>query len=300
MARIAIEIDTEQQARTLFSGGSRFTSPKQLGILSSISLYSGFVSAIEAGYNATHHKHLDAIGYNSGNLQSNFSDLKNKYNCDFVAAVGGLIVHSAIYSLNVLPFVSLVGAMPSNVGQYCRGGVSLESWASNPDRIAIALAKLAPLVAGITAANIGLYRNSASSMASDEANNWTGYTPVINSTANGYAMDFNGGPHTASIIPASIQGIVISADPTFQSDKNSLVAAVNTWLSAPGTNRYVVYPSQIYIEASPNQPLSTKSTLYGPDLYQAFYKLGQLAQNSSNNNNAYVGFDRAPNLTLHL
>jgi hypothetical protein len=289
MPLISIEFDRDTAQREAYSQRSRITGSKKLGILSSITLQADFISAIETGFGSPHYKHDDQLGYIAQNIQQNGqADLKSK-GCDCIVAVGGTIVHNAINSSN-LPFVSLVGAMPSAVGSNCCGGVSLESWASNQTRANILMSKLALN----STQNIALYRNNQSGMQNDEMNDWNSYAATIYNSTFNYNADFTGG-----LVANNTQGIVVSADPRFQNDKDLLVAAISAWLGTPHTNRYVIYPLQIYIESNAQQTAG-KTTFYGPDLYQAYYKVGQLAQNSFNSNDAYVGFDVAPNLLLHI
>jgi hypothetical protein len=295
MAKIKFEVDTEDQEPKTSSDKGILPNPKKLGILSSISLPPNLLSSIDAGYGVSHREHAGDSGYNSTTIQQNATSLRNK-GCEFIVAVGGLIVHTALNGGSPVKFVSLVGATPSNVGPDCLGGLSLESWASNKDRIDILMKKLSLTPAQLS--SIGLYRNPSSTMHTDEKTDWdariSGPSTVIESSLS-YNQDFNGigGP---SKIPAGIQGLVISADPQFQKNKNDLVAAANTWVTAAGPNRYIVYPLQIYLEASPARG---KTTLYGPDLYQTYYRLGQLARSASDTG-TNVGFDQAPNLTVDV
>jgi hypothetical protein len=289
------------------SGAPRVLTPKQLGILSSIPVPNDLKNALEAGYGATGKKR-EASSYLPDKIHDAGVDLKNTDHCDIIACVGGSIVHSAIRGDAPLPFVALVGAMPATIGQYCLGGISLESWASNRERI-LAVTTRTP----ITLANIALYRNPNSGMALDEATDWNktiaslsagAAAPiVIDSTSVFGTPRYNLNFNTASIIPANVQGIVISADPLFLSQMDQLVAATKTWLAA-GAARYVVFPLQIYAESigaiTAGVSPAGQITLYGPDLYQAYYKLGQLAQVAQANPTYKLGFDRAANLTVHL
>jgi hypothetical protein len=294
MTKISLEFDSDHLQKEIAKGAKLFAN-KKIGILSSIALPDKLVAAFDAGYTTKHHKRKGNSTYTAATIQNNETDLIND-GCEFIAAVGGSIVLAAIFSTSQVYFVSLVGAMPKDIGTHCQGGVSLESWASNKDRIDLVKSKLSLA----NADNIALYRNANSAMASDEAAAWTeqvrpSAAQIYNSSGN-YNTDFNG---AGAIIPAGVQGIVVSSDPTFQNNKNDLVTAINTWVGAQA-NRYVVYPLQIYREVATG-PATTKSTLYGPDLYQAYYKLGQLARDASNSDeHAYIGFEVARNLTLHL
>jgi len=300
MRKIAIDIDAENRESKTLLDKAISASPQQLGILSSITLTPKLRAAIEAGYNSVKgNPSRDASGYNLANISANGRALVSGDpahgipSCQFVVAVGGSIVHSAISASSSVSFVSLVGAIPVNVSSSCLGGVSLESWASNRDRVAILLAKLGTPTPPIS--SIVLYYNPASKMCGDEEADWDAFNPPVAGavtrvpTTNNFQGDFTG-------ISPNVQGLVISADPFFQDHKSDLVNAANAWVSTAGTNRYVVYPLQIYGEVA---PIHGKTTLYGPDLYQAYFRLGQLARSASDNQ-AYVGFERALNLTAHV
>src|SRR5215831_17582674 len=283
MVKLTLELDGGQQQDFGWgpTAAPRFLNPKKVGLLSSIDLSLDLVAAFDAGLSVQRFGAKGKASYDPSKIQQYEADLKNG-GTEFIAAVGGSIVMAAIInSTTPLPFVSLVGAMPKDIGAFCLGGVSLESWASNKDRIAILKSKLSLA----NADNVALYRNTQSAMAPDEAADWT--LQVAPSAANiiptsgNYNTDF-------SSIPAAIQGIVVSSDPTFQQNKDALVAAINTWVGA-AANRYVVYPLQIYSRAA-QPPATTESTLYGPDLYQAYYKLGQLARDAAASG-AYIGFE---------
>jgi hypothetical protein len=298
MVKLTLELDGGQEQDFAWGpkGGPRFLNPKKVGLLSSIDLPLDLVAAFDAGLAASHFGAKPNASYNSAKIQQFEADLKNG-GTEFIAAVGGSIVMAAIINPTApLPFVSLVGAMPKDIGAFCLGGVSLESWASNKDRIDIVKSRLSLK----DAANVALYRNPASAMAPDEAADWNLQVAplvanIVDTTGN-YNGDFNGAGGAPIKVAAATQGIVVSSDPTFQQNKNSLVAAINTWLAA-AANRYVVYPLQIYSRATPAP--ATNSTLYGPDLYQAYYKLGQLARDASASG-TYIGFEAARNLTLNM
>jgi hypothetical protein len=309
-ARINIEIDTQDrspQAQSEGSQGSGALFPlarKKLGVLSSIGLSTDLLDALDFGFGYSNRKHREKTGYGQGPIRQKRTELVSTENCDVIASVGGQIVLDTIKADTSVPLVALVGNIPADPGN-CLGGVSLESWKSNKDRIQFLLTKLG-LPAG-DVYKIGLYRNPNSKMATDEADDWRAQNPdyggvsrIIDSTGN-YDLDLNGGV-APSIVPANIRALVISADPIFQDNKAALVAAADKWASGQtgGANRHVVYPLQTYAEAiTTDVDVTGRVTLLGPDLYEAYRLLGYLAREAAEIGRK-MGFVRAANLKVEF
>jgi hypothetical protein len=203
-------------------------------------------------------------------------------------------VHESIKADTDVPFVALVGDVPDDPGK-CLGGVSLESWKSNKERVDFLLQKLALPATDVY--KIGLYRSTSSQMQKKEYDDWITYNPdyggvsrVINSNGQ-YEQELNS---SASIVPNNIRALVISADPMFQNNKAPLVAAANKWASGQtaGANRHVVYPLQVYGEVFASGV--TGVTLLGPDLYDAYRLLGFCAKEAADIGK-FMGFVRAAN-----
>jgi hypothetical protein len=270
MAKIKVEIDTED---TMQQGG-RLAAGK-IGLLASIPLSTALIDAFEYGANIRINDRKLDESYQKSKLKT-AKDALDTAGCNVVATVGGSVVFGALVGDNgTRPFVSLLGGMPgATVGQ-CYGGVSLESWKSNKDRIAVLVGKSHARTA------IGLYRNPNSEMAGAENTDWVAQTPIGSvigfSGANSndpskFAVDF------ASAAMANLTAVVISADPYFQANKEPLIAAANTWV-AGGANRYVLYPLQDYRNAGGvNKPTAGKGGAYGPSLAQAYRLLGFIAK----------------------
>jgi hypothetical protein len=97
------------------------------------------------------------------------------------------------------------------------------------------------------------------------------------------------GSHPAQMPTGATAAIIVSDDPFFQDSQNassaanSLVSNMNTWVQA-GTNRQVVYPSQVYTGLQGNR------TIIGPDLLKAYMLLGALAGGLLANTNSTFGW----------
>jgi hypothetical protein len=113
---------------------------------------------------------LDGAGYIPQGIK-NKKDLHIKNKCKVIATVGGSVVFNALSPEIVAkmpPFVSLVGSVPTGSLGNCRGGVSLESFASDSVRKSY----IKGLGGGYTDANIYLYTNSNSAMHGAERAAW--------------------------------------------------------------------------------------------------------------------------------
>jgi hypothetical protein len=182
-----------------------------------------------------------------------------------IVTVGGLVVSEVADNVATKPFLSLVGAAPANTSAKFFGGVTLESYKSNPARIG----HLGGL--GFPPGEIGLFYNPNSAMSGKETAAWTGATPV------GCTVDANGDVNPATYptdlakFPSSVKAIVVSADPFFTESMNKLVDAANR------TGKRVCYPLQDYGEATP-APTAGKTTLFGPSLKSSYKLLGRLAK----------------------
>jgi hypothetical protein len=273
MAKITIAIDTEDHVAPL----RLTTSSKKLGLLAAISLTPKMTDAVADGFGAAHHRmhHKATRGQDLLDKRQALVD----HGCDVIATIGGLFVKRGISGIadSTIPFVSMVGAIPANPDPYCRGGISLETLALNKARREFLTSK------GVDPANICLYRDGRNDRAGEhpanELNEWT--------NAGGQHKNYLGGKFDRDLsqaggIPATAEGLVISASPAFLTDANMhlLVTAANTWLTQAPKNktRYVIYPLQIYGDANPVNAASGRNILLGPDFYQALQVLGVYAR----------------------
>ena len=315
-------IDTVVQWFASMGGGPSLTAQPQLGILSRIDLSNGgFASVlhreVEAGYGVNNDASSRRRGTDHNLLKQERDNLRTTDSCQFIATIGGLFVNADISDgTNQVPFVSLVGKSPApnTIDSMCRGGVSLESWPSNAQRVQFLTAK------GVARTQICLYRDDGThsqgtavnpanpGVLQDELNNWTqpaangglGLT-LVKTASDNIGNDFQALPAG----PAPTLAVVISASPYFLDNRDALVTAANHWLQngVAGATRYVVYPLQIYDEG--NNPrirsfANGKSILIGPDFRKACRLLGSLARafNDGGAGGAGAQFLKMPNITV--
>jgi hypothetical protein len=224
----------------------------------------------------------DNCGYNPKSLHKGIHALNNDVHVGLIVTAGGLVVaQEAAKAIGAtLPFISLIGGTPGDfpsVGQgYFRGGVSLETFAHNPHRVAHLKAL------GIPESKVCLLSNPNSFMSPAETNAWVaaGRGPVISAGASPGTEPANSvatyAPAFAAIEAANMQAVVVSADPFFKDTMDDLIDAANRWL-AGGKGRRIVYPLHDYENgAGKCRPLAGH-TLHGPDLYEAYELLGKTA-----------------------
>lgn len=224
----------------------------------------------------------DNCGYDPKSLQKGIHALNNDVDVGLIVTAGGLVVaqEAAKRTGATLPFISLIGGTPGafpSVGQgYFRGGVSLETFAHNPHRVA----HLGQL--GIPENRVCLLSNPNSFMAPTEMAAWVaaGRGPVINAGACPGMGPTNSvatyAPAFAAIEAAHMQAVVVSADPFFKDTMEDLIDAANRWL-AGGEGRRIVFPLHDYANAAGKCQPAAGHTLHGPDLCEAYELLGRTA-----------------------
>jgi hypothetical protein len=114
------------------------------------------------------------VGYKK-NANQKLRDEIDKFNttADLIVTVGGSVAYEAAKEVATIDFLSLVGTIDEDPPECFWGGVSLESYASNRDRIAILEGK--DKIEGgakITRAEIGLFCNPNSAMHDAEVGHW--------------------------------------------------------------------------------------------------------------------------------
>jgi hypothetical protein len=249
------------------------------------------LNAIKSGYGIGHHAKEE--GATRNNVKGKRDNLVTG-GCQIIATIGGLFVNTGISGTTV-PFVSLVGSIPTSPDPNCYGGVSLETVNSNKARRDLLTAKG---IANI--ANICLYRVDANTGAPPlELTEWTS----SGASYKNYMGNFDNDLNQAGGVPAATEGLVISASPVFETNMNGLVAAAKTWLSNPpmGKIRYIVYPLTIYEKASPpptNVPGKGKNILFGPDLIPACGFLGLYASQAAGG--VKPGWLQVPNIQIDV
>lgn len=288
MTSVNIQIDSQDTGTQTEGRNVGRLAANKVGLLSSIPVPDYLVQAFKYGTGpGMTHADPEIKDYVVQSLQNGKNNLKNNKHCNVIATVGGSVVFEAINQQNNNPvFVSLFGVLPTSTQAAdtgnCCGGIAVGGWRSNQARINYLRTKL-----GCAANEIGLYYNPNSAMSVDEVGDWDRINPPPG-TEPSSAIRFSGANTTtktndaarfhqdlnvtANYIPARVRAIIVSADPFFQANKNTLVAELNTW--ATPANRYVCYPLQDY---SSGNPTSTKASLYGPNLQSIYRMLGFLA-----------------------
>jgi hypothetical protein len=239
-----------------------------LGVLSTIKVPQPLRTAFKRGLNNSN-VFIDvehALSYKRAKLKRIIDQFNADTRIGLIVTVGGLVAYEAAAALATKPFISLVGAAPASPAANCYGGVSLQSYKSNPERIRYLGTK------GFSPNQIGLFYNPNSAMSQAEIREWTGATPPV---AGGVDANGDNDPSTYPAdfqkFAASITAVIISADPFFQETKDELVGnACNP------SNKYICYPLQDFGAASP-PPTSGKHTLFGPALADPYKVLGERA-----------------------
>lgn len=293
MTRITIDIDTEFDDHTrgglLAQGfGRRPALTNVIGVVSSIPCGQLLQNAFANGLNNSQISviYTPNLGYGGGNRAALDAAIQTDltHNYDLIVTAGGNVAYAAAaetipitgHPTTQMHFLSLMGSIPTSPPASFWGGVSLESYASNTDRIGFFTG------AGINMGQIGLLGNTNSHMANAEAGAWTNATNNNNifyaatgpngtniNTVPAFAAGFN------AATAAGVIAIVVSADPFFQYARDNFVTAANAWLAADNTKR-ICYPAYDFVNAAP-APTRSVSIIYGPQLGHAYNLLGQLA-----------------------
>jgi hypothetical protein len=275
MTKVKIDIDTEDGSRSHGPHDAfRFVAGTRIGVVSSISLPQALEKAFKGGVDDGHInvKIKDKVTYKKGNKQKLIAEIiKFNNTADLIVTVGGSVSYAAAVDAPATkPFLSLVGSVPTGAPDNFKGGVSLQSYEANADRIALLVEKT------FQPSEIGLFCNPNSEMNGAEEADWKfqigannqifhgGVNAQGENDASTYSGDFGS-------IPAAIKALVISADPFFQDTREQLITAANAW------GGYVCYPALEYANRSGTKPTHTKATLFGPALTDAYSLLGQLS-----------------------
>ncbi len=272
-------------------GKSRAGLTRGIGILSTINVPQALRQAFRAGLGdpSVFLDVVQARSYRREKLKEAFDQFNADSRIGMIITVGGLIAYRAAEVLARKPFICLVGLEPATPGANCYGGVSLQSFAANPDRIRHLGTK------GFAPNQIGLLQNPNSAMAAEEAEAWGGARPITKGGVDGTGgNDPSVFPQNFAAMPAAITAVVVSADPFFQESKNELVAA------ADGSGKYICYPVQDYGGATP-PPTHLKATLFGPALKDPFALLGERAAKVLNTGAKLIPlFAAATNIVVDL
>lgn len=199
-----------------------------------------------------------------------------------IVTVGGTITWQAAAKDpggSFQPFISLIGGrsganFPKPDDGMFKGGISLESFRRNPDRLQRLLQRLGP---GAQPDEICLLSNPNSQMAKTETAAWIGRTQDAdvnrNNVANASAIYQNAFASISAMTGPVVRGVLVSADPYFKRTGAQLVAEANNWVASAG--RFICYPLREY--ASHN-PTGASTVLRGPRLLRAYRRLGAKAK----------------------
>jgi hypothetical protein len=249
-----------------------------IGILSSINFNTAMQNSFMAGLNMAASPPTlniqDKKGYGKQLLDA--ATYLVGQNVDLIATFGGLIACAAAQKKDAtVPFISLVGAVPSGTPAPgtapFSGCVSLESFTLDVVRLSWLsnIQMYAP-------ATVGLLYNSNSTMANQELAAWKSANggQAVDAT-NGWADPTQFG-NDFSKFGGSIQAVVISADPYFYKNRETLVPAANT------AGFYMCYPFRGYANTNTG-PTANNAVIFGPDLSgqnnqdAAYYQMGIMA-----------------------
>lgn len=271
--------------------------PATIGVVASIKCEPSFKSYFEGALKGnlaaavpyTQPTYKDGLGYRSADLQSQIAYFNSPATqVGLIVTVGGNVAFNAAKDYANAnpaskPFLSLVGAVPSAVPASCWGGVSLESWRKNEDRVLDLINN-----SGFAASqSISLFYNQNSAMSSDEINDWmrlSGIYPQVNpNPVNAMLGGANNSSDYATSVADLYDGaVIISADPYFHRTREQLIQQLNIFVSQNPKN-YVTYPLYNYENrGGTNKPTPGHATLLGPRIEDAITVLGMLAAVTTN------------------
>jgi hypothetical protein len=246
-----------------------------IGVISTINIKHEMKHAIKAGVNdpGIKLKFVYVGSYKRAKLKKKIEKLNNDTEVGLIITLGGNKTFDAATALSDKNFVSLVGSIPTPQPAKCKGGVSLNSFMANGDRIDHLVNDKKK-----KKNKIALLCNPNSSMNVNEENNWTNALSMPASSIYHAGKDNQADENDSSTFQAAfetitddnMQAVIISADPFFQDAMDELVADANK------SGVYVTYPLQDYANAW-EPPESGQSTLQGPDLIAACTSLGGIA-----------------------
>ena len=254
---------------------SKKASTAGIGVLSSIAfagtdLQTAFNQglAMPGIYRST----KDKLGYDAASISAALANLNGDIDVTLIVSAGGVVTEDEAAPRPTKDTISLVGgriASSPNPGGRFRDRLSLESFATNPRR----LAHLNSL--GIRPNEVCLFSNQRSKMRGTEHGGWGGRdTVTVNVSQTSSPQDITR-EYTDGFgrVAGGIKAVLISADPWFFETGRELVRIANQWVTADGARR-ICYPLQEYLR---HGPARNQTTLYGPSLLDAYNLLGQMA-----------------------
>jgi hypothetical protein len=246
--------------------------PKSVGVASSIVIEQPFKDALINQLNPDVAGGVTPTYATDTNVGNWVTDWNNAHPKDLIVTLGGRIAYEAAVAASSpiaqpKPFLSLMGAAPDTLPKGCVGGVSLESYAHNLERVKHLIAK------GYNSISLFYNQNAPASIRDDELSNWKSlakyYSQVVPTPVA--AMG-----NFATTVPTITAGaVIVSPDPSFNMSKDALVQAFND-RDNQHHDLYVCYPLHDHANGATN-PNHGSATLLGPKLERAIKLLGAIA-----------------------
>jgi hypothetical protein len=228
----------------------------------------------------------DALGAYGGTHQELNNAVKSlNATADVIVTVGGSIAAKAAADFaKDKPFLAIVGTTPNfNIDPHgrFRGGINLDTPADNTARNGYVIAKWTTIPAN----RVCLLHNKNAQMAQDELSAWRsqGWPEQEAAPGDNSAIKF---ANAFSSAAQKADAVVVSADPYFTQKRIDLVAAANN----ANLNLKVCYPFEFYGDAN---PATGMSMWFGPDLMDAYGKMGTKAASVLGSPNGSTGLDAA-------
>jgi hypothetical protein len=269
---------------------------KKIGVVSPIKsghFKAVFEDGVKSIVSGVTFKYQDDLGYDQKKLEDAVTSFCSAPNLvGLIVTFGGMMANAAADNKSSVPFLSLVGATPTDRSSCSYGGVSLQTTAQDADRVQY-------LVNQKGATKISLYYNKNSSLSGAELVVWGALSAQYPKVVNPTPIAAFTGPNDSAQYASSVMNIpdgavVISADPYFQDTKDDLIAALNSWVNPDdAANNYVCYPLYEYRNLGGTRPISGHATLLGPRILDCVGDLGNLAGDAICNA-ANVGFLKEP------
>lgn len=228
----------------------------------------------------------DALGAYGGTHQELNNAVKSlNATADAIVTVGGSVAAKAGADFaKDKPFLAIVGTTPNfNINPHgtFRGGINLDTPGSDAARNGYVIAKWTTIPAN----RVCLLHNKNAQMAQDELRAWRshGWPEQAAGSGDNSAIKF---AKAFSSAAQKADAVVVSADPYFTQQKDDLVDAANT------SNLKLCYPFEFYGTATPS-PATGMSMWFGPDLNDAYGKMGTKAASVLSSPNGSTGLDIA-------
>jgi hypothetical protein len=239
---------------------------QSIAVVSSIDLSPQLKNAFEGELPSGVTPQYAPPSYDPGTLGATVGGFNDPTSWGLIITFGGVAPAAAANArATKVPWLMLVGGtpgLPNTPGEKFFGGVNLDSYGHNAERIKHFTDN------GKDASQVCLLYNPNSGCSTVEAAAWTGATPVKAWTG---ANDSSLYRNAFDSIPSGVEVVVISADPYFQETMSDLIPEAKRWRRG-GAGRHVCYPLQEYGDTD------TGSTLHGPSLLDAYARMGKKAK----------------------